>query len=88
MLELFVILKGDARVLSEILLPVYSEVCWTENGVMAMSNAKGRWRRVSSKMAGGEFAEEAGIQPVHTHLQLACQETVAPDSYCSNPRVF
>ena len=64
--------------LSEILLRIYSEVCWTENGVMAMSNAKGKVEEGIQQDGWREFAEEAGIQPVHTHLQLACQGDRSP----------
>jgi len=55
---------------------------------MAMSNAKGRVKEGIQQDGWREFAEEGGIQPVHTHLQLAVRETLAPNSYCSNPRVF
>ena len=81
-------LKETHLSLSEILLSICSEVCWTENRVMAMSNAKGRVKEGIQQDDWREFAEEAGIQPVHTHLQLAVRETLAPNSYCSNPWVF
>ena len=78
MLWCLVFLKETHWSLSEILLGIRSEVCLTENRVMAMSNAKGKVKEGIQQDGWREFAEEAGIQPVHTHLQLACQGDPSP----------
>ena len=60
----------------------------TENGVMACQMQKERWRRVSSKMAGGSLLRKQEYSQFIHIYNWPVRETVAPNSYSSNPRVF
>lgn len=47
-----------------------------------MSNAKGRWRRVSSKMAGGGSLLRGSRNTASSYIyNWPVRETVAPNSY-------